>query len=86
MSYTPSSLFFFKFPNCSLKSVIYPTVQGLVCVLHLLLCAETMELPKAKELELELEKELTALRKDPATYATYIRGNRQNLYKGKGLF
>ena len=44
-----------------------------------------MELPPASALEVELEKELEALRKDPSTYANYIRSNRQNLYKGNNL-
>lgn len=44
-----------------------------------------MELPSADQLEKDLEKELAALRKDPSTYATFLRSNRQNLYKGNQL-
>jgi hypothetical protein len=44
-----------------------------------------MELPSAEQLELDLQNELHALRKDPNVYATFLRGNRQNLYKGNEL-
>ena len=44
-----------------------------------------MELPSAEQLELDLQQELHALRKDPNVYATYLRSNRQNLYKGNEI-
>jgi hypothetical protein len=44
-----------------------------------------MELPAAEALERELQAELDVLRKDPNVFATYLRSNRQNLYKGNQL-
>jgi hypothetical protein len=44
-----------------------------------------MELPSAESLEHDLQQELHALRKDPNVYATFLRSNRQNLYKGNEI-
>ena len=40
----------------------------------------TIHIPQ--EIESTLIQELDLLRKDPTVFATYIRSNRQNLYKG----
>lgn len=43
------------------------------------------ELTRPPRQEKQLIVELDLLRKEPATFATWIRSNRQNLYKGSNL-
>merc|ERR1711991_627288 len=45
---------------------------------------QAMEGSKASELEAELEKELDGLRRDPNSYAAYLRA-RESQYKGKQI-